>query len=120
MEDEEVFEWFDTFVDWLKELPQCDASILNISRVKDMNTAYKLIAESLRAACCDAKISCGYGELGDRIGYIEIEGKLIDLANLRYFTHATNLADNTEVYPLTNGRVRMALTFYRFLLPIKT
>lgn len=120
VEDEEVFEWFDAFVDWLKELPQCDTSILNISRVKDMNTAYKLISESLWAACCDAKVSCGYGELGSRIGYVEVEGKSIDLANLGYFAHAANLADNTEVYPLADDRVRMTLTFRKFLLPISS
>lgn len=119
MEDEEVFEWFDAFADWLKELPQCDTSILNISRVKDMNNAYRSITESLSAAGCEAKLTCGYGELSSRIGYIEVEGNSIDLANLGYFTHAASLADNTEVYPLASDKVRMTLTFRRFLLPLK-
>lgn len=118
VEDDEVFEWFDAFVDWLKELPVHETNMLNFRRVREMNNAYRFIVESLNAAGCDAKVSCGYGEFGDNIGYIEVEGDSIDFANLDYFSCAASLANNTEVYPLVNGKVRMALTFYKVIIPI--
>lgn len=117
-EDQDIFEWFDAFVDWMKELQDDETNLLNVSRVKDMNNAYKSIVESLRAEGCDAKVSCGYGELGSTHGYIQIEGRSIDLANLGNFVYASKLADNVEVYPLVNNKVRMAFTFHNFLRPI--
>lgn len=115
---EDDFEWFDAFVGWLKELPEHDVHMLNIERVRDMNRAYKSIVESLSAAECSAKVSCGYGELGSKSGCITVEGREINLTALGCFAYAASLADNTEVYPLENGNVRMAFAFHRFLIPI--
>lgn len=111
-------EEFDALVEYFKTFPRHETFVLNPSRMLDIRTSYALMTNAIREADCDAKITCGHGELGATYGYVEIEGKYIEIANMGCFLQVTNLATNAEVYPLTNGKVRMTFTFYDLLRPI--
>ena len=50
---------------------------------------------------------------------LNIEGKNLTFTNAEWFARAAEFASNTEVYPLTNGNVKMTLTFHGLVRPIE-
>ena len=106
---------FDAFVESLADLREDRVSVLNPNRVQAMQFSYAAIQKVLLESGCDAKVTCRQSELAPDVGVVEVEGKEIDLKNLAWFCRAAEFADATEVYPLTNGKVRMAFGFNRLL-----
>ena len=41
-----------------------------------------------------------------------------DFSNSEWFARSAEFADNTEIYPLENGKVRMTMTFHRLAIPV--
>lgn len=46
------------------------------------------------------------------MGYISVEGDNLHFDRMEWFCRIAEFADNTEIYPLTNGRIRMSFTFH--------
>ena len=46
------------------------------------------------------------------MGSITIEGANIDIEDIKALVQTLDFADNFDVYPLTNGKIRVSFGFY--------
>ncbi len=53
------------------------------------------------------------------MGSICLEGEDLIFLNCKHLARAIAFADNVDIYPLTNGRVRLAITFRGLTKPMK-
>lgn len=117
-EDKQVLADIDTLVEYLKTLPHHETFMLNPLRLHDVKQAYAAISKAIKQTGCKAKVTYGTGDGDADYGFVEVEGKLIEIKDTPLFVFAVNLASNTESYPLTNGNTRMTLTFHDVFVPI--
>lgn len=85
-------------------------AILDPVKMEQMKFAYAALQHL--AKCTNATISYELNEPFKTVGTITVEGKSLEFFNAEWFSRALEFASNTEVYPLTNGKVRMTLTFH--------
>lgn len=124
-EDEEELEAFDCLLNDIKMSigDSTTVFVVDPQRFEAMKFAYLSIKRALRESDCRAKVTCGQSELAPDVGSVDVEGKEIEvfgIRNLEWFCRAAEFANNTEVYPLKNGKVRLTLGFNRLLIPIST
>ncbi len=67
----------------------------------------------------DATVSYKLNEPFNTTGSVSIEGPVLEFNNSEWFARAAEFASNMEVYPLTNGNVRLTFTFHGLTKPIK-
>lgn len=118
--DEEVWEMIDNVVVTIGEAAMVDEakpSILNPIKIQQMQFAYGVLKYLTKET--DAKLTYLLNEPFKSMGSISIEGKSLSFTNSEWFARAAEFASNTEVYPLTNGKVRMTLTFHGLVRPIE-
>lgn len=118
--DEEVWEMMDNIVVTIGEAIEIDEekpAVLNPIKIQQMQFAYGVIKYLTRNA--DVKLSYALNEPFKSMGSISVEGKDLTFTNAEWFARACEFASNTEVYPLTNGNVRMTLTFHGLVRPIE-
>lgn len=118
-EFDECFDEFDAFVESLEGLREDSVSIMNFPKVQAMQFACKAIQKVLRESGCNARVICKQSDLAPDVGFVSVEGKEIDIRSMEWFCRAAEFADNTEVYPLKNGMIRMTFGFNRLLSPIE-
>lgn len=116
--NDEDFATIDALIECIKELPRHETFVINPIRIKQMRYASAIIKRCLRNADCNATVECKQQEFDSTTGVIRIEGVSIEIMGASDFATAIGLATNSEIYPLTNGHVKMALTFQDILLPI--
>lgn len=46
------------------------------------------------------------------MGCVQVEGTTIEFANTGSFARIAEFADNTDIYPLSNGKLRIVFIFY--------
>lgn len=85
-------------------------SILNPFRLAQIMRSYKIIKNHL--ADEEMELSYALHDAFASIGTIHIEARGMQFYSSAWFREALKYASNMEVYPLTNGKVRMALTFH--------
>lgn len=120
---EEDFETeeFDTCLDgllgYLAALPQETTKLLNLSR-------YRLLLEAaakLRTLLIDTEeegqIDIDVDQMFN-LGSVKVELDMLTVLDPKAFAELVAPADNFEVYPLTNGRVRFCITFQSVLKTI--
>lgn len=73
------------------------------------HTLYRLTDE-------DAEITCGSVPLSPDSVFIRVEADDLVFRDAPSISAAIQTADAVDFYPLTNGRIRMELTFHRMLL----
>ena len=118
--DEEVWEMLDNVVVTVGEAIAIDESkpaILNPIKVQQMQFAYSVLKYLTKGV--DAQLSYKMCEPYKSMGSISVEGANLTFANSEWFARAAEFASNTEIYPLTNGKVRMTLTFHGLVRPIE-
>lgn len=118
--DEEVWEMLDNVVAAIGEAIAVDESktaVLNPIKIQQMQFAYGVIEYLTKNT--DAKLSYALNEPFKSMGSITIEGNILTFTNSEWFARACEFANNTEVYPLANGEVRMTLTFHGLVCPIE-
>jgi hypothetical protein len=49
-----------------------------------------------------------------------MEGDALEFSDCKRLGRAIEFADNVEIFPLIDGKVKMALTFHGLTAPIKT
>lgn len=108
----------DALIEYLKSLPCHSTYILNTLRVQEVQFAYAVIAKLLKDIGSDARIECKQHEFNANVAVIRVECDALEFATTKNFSRATELATNLEIYPLTNGYIRMTLTFHGLLIPI--
>lgn len=67
----------------------------------------------------DATVSYKLNEPFTTVGSVSIEGPVLEINNPEWFARAAEFASNMEVYPLTNGNVRLTFTFHGLTKPIQ-
>lgn len=115
LDDNEIFDAFDAFVESLATLRENSVSILNYPKVQAMRFSYEAIQKVLRETGCSATVICKQSELAPDVGVVTVEGNEIDMRNMEWFCRAAEFADNTEVYPLKDNKIRMTFGFNRLL-----
>ena len=118
-ENPEAMEELDALVEFLKSLPRPEVSILNQKRAKEMEFAYQAILKAVDLTSPGATIKCDQSEFAPDVGRITIEGACIEIRDSVWFQRAASFSDNSEVYPLVNGKVRLTLGFNRMTIPIR-
>ncbi len=99
-------------------LDESRPSVVDPERYSQMNEAYRI----LRALTQDVRglhLTYELNKPFPSTGSITLEGKMIWVRGSKWFLKAAKLADNFEVYPLTNGRVRMSFCFNDLTTPIQ-
>lgn len=88
--------------------------------VPDKLYQFRLVHEAFKAMThgTDAKVTYALHEPFRSMGSVFVEGRDLCFADTGLFARVLQLADNVEVYPLTNGEVRMAATFHDIVKPI--
>lgn len=117
--DEEVWAMLDNVVVTVGEAIIADESkpaIIDPIKVQQMQFAYGVLKYLTKNT--DAKLSYALHEPFKSMGSISVEGKNLAFTNAEWFSRAAEFASNTEVYPLTNGKVRMTLTFHGLVRPV--
>lgn len=118
--DEEVWEMLDNVIVTVGEAIITDEekpAVLNPIKIQQMQFAYGVIKYLTKNT--DAKLSYVLNEPFKSMGSITVEGQNLAFANSEWFARACEFASNTEIYPLTNGHVRMTLTFHGLVRPIE-
>lgn len=93
------------------------ASIVNPNRLKQITLSYNALKYLTQKM--DVKVSYMLHEPFQSVGCVSIEGKDISFCNTKLFVKICRLASNVDVYPLTNGNVKMDLTFHKLTEPIE-
>lgn len=118
--DEEVWEMLDNTVVTVGEAIAVDenkSAVLNPIKIQQMQFAYGVLKYLTKDA--NASVSYKLNEPYRSMGSISIEGANLRFTNAEWFARAAEFASNTEIYPLSNGKVRMTLTFHGLVRPIE-
>lgn len=118
--DEEVWAMLDNVVVTVGEAIAVDENkpaVLNPIKIQQMQFSYGVIKYLTQNT--DAKMSYALNEPFKSMGSISVEGKNLAFTNSEWFARACEFASNTEVYPLTNGKVRLTLTFHGLVRPVE-
>ena len=118
--DEEVWEMLDNVVVTVGEAVMVDESkpaVLNPIKIQQMQFAYGVLKYLTKGT--GAKLTYALNEPFKSMGSISVEGKNLTFTNAEWSARAAEFASNTEVYPLTNGNVKMTLTFHGLVRPIE-
>lgn len=118
--DEEVWAMLDNVVVTVGEAIIADESkpaVLNPIKIQQMQFAYGVLKYLTKGT--GAKLTYALNEPFKSMGSISVEGKNLTFTNAEWFARAAEFASNTEAYPLTNGNVKMTLTFHGLVRPIE-
>ena len=101
-------------MNFIEELPQATLKVLNLERYRMMmETAAKLTAV-LQENNPEGELTIDVNEKFN-LGYISAEIDCLTITSPVLFAELISKSDNFEVYPLTNGKVRLDITFQRIL-----
>lgn len=59
-----------------------------------------------------AKVTCALHKPFRSMGSVSVEANRLDIRDSGWFNKAAALANNMEIYPLTNGKFRLTFTFH--------
>lgn len=116
MTDEEALEQLDNLLECIRESREdgVEISLLNPLRTEMLRFSYYAVKRALRESGCEAKVTCKQIKVAPDMGAVSIEGKEVDIVGeeaTKWFHRAMEFADNAEVYPLVNGKIRFTLGF---------
>ena len=117
--EEEIMAEFDKFLEEIRPLIEAQESrpvMPNEKEMKKFFLSLNTLAYLIRGK--DIKLSYEVGEVFKSSGSITLEGSEFIFSNPGLFAKAASFADNMEVYPLTNGNVRMAFAFHSLNKPV--
>lgn len=106
------FKELDAFIEVLNSMPSKPRNnTLNLKRAKELWMAYKAITEIVLPISPDAKIEYGMHEDGTGSAVIRVEADEIIVEDIKTFISGVENASNFEIYPLTNGNIKMGILF---------
>lgn len=108
----------DALLDYINQLPKSTVKLLEVSRYQLlMETAaalQKLLAETIPEGSLTVEIDPDFN-----LGCISSELPELSVTNPQTFSVILKNADNCEIYPLTNGNLRLDITFQRILKSVR-
>lgn len=90
--------------------------IVNPLRLAEMKKAFYDIRRIVLPVSPDAIIECKIDEVYRVHGHIRIETDEIEVQDTKEFINAIRTSDGLEIYPTTNDKLRMALTYSNVLI----
>lgn len=112
-EARELDELIDSIGEWILEDEQ-KPGLLNPSRVKQMQFSYSVMERLTQES--EMQITYVMHEPFKSVGSIALEGDFLEFSDCKWLGRAIEFANNIEVYPLSNGRVRLVMTFHGLVL----
>ena len=120
MSDEEVDELLDSIVESIGEqLLEEDEQpkMLNFAqmdRIRFCHAVMKALTVNM-----DARVTYKLQKPFKSMGSVTVECKEFACNNALWFSRMAEFADNTEIYPLTDGNIRMTMTFHNLTVPVE-
>ena len=113
---------FDTVLEglmgFMKSLPESQVKMLNPSRYKLMLRTAAQLTDLLRKTVSDGELEINVDPTFN-LGSITVELDSLSVDEPLAFADVIYKADNFEIYPLTNGKIRLDVTFQSVLKTIK-
>ena len=113
---------FDTVLEglmgFMKSLPKSQVKMLNPSRYKLMLRTAAQLTDLLRKTVSDGELEINVDPTFN-LGSITVELDSLSVDEPLAFADVIYKADNFEIYPLTNGKIRLDVTFQSVLKTIK-
>lgn len=105
---------FDALVDYIKFLPKATVKMINRSRYRLLMRTAAQLTDILRKTEPEGELNI---EIDDalNLGSISVELDSLTVEEPLTFADMIYKADNFEVYPLTNGKIRLDVTFHGVL-----
>ena len=95
---------------------ESEPQVLNLPRMLQMVQAYKQLQ---CIACDDWKITTVVHKPVTSMGVICIEAEDLIFDRMTEINKVLANADNMEIYPLTNGNIRMTIAFHGITKPVE-
>lgn len=113
---------FDTVLEglmgFMKSLPESQVKMLNPSRYKLMLRTAAQLTDLLRKTVSEGELEI-HVDPTFNLGSITVELDSLSVDEPLAFADVIYKADNFEIYPLTNGKIRLDVTFQSVLKTIK-
>lgn len=101
----------EAFVNMFEGLEKEKFFMANPMRMKQYEFSYAMLLKSIKDIGKDVKITYDRSEHNRTVAWIRLEGKNITTTDIERFSRACEFANATDIYPLTNGNVRIEFTF---------
>ena len=92
-------------------------SVLNPYGIERIRFSCALLEKM--AKCADMKVSTALHEPFNSMGSICVEGNVLEFGDCKWLGRAIEFANNVEIFPVNDGKIRMVLTFHGLTAPIK-
>ena len=103
---------------FMKSMPKDQVKMLNPSRYKLMLRTAAQLTDLLRKTVSDGELEIDVDPTFN-LGSITVELDSLSVDEPLAFADVIYKADNFEIYPLTNGKIRLDVTFQSVLKTIK-
>lgn len=108
--NKKIYKDFDKLVEYLNSFAKTKEKKLNTDRYQQMALSAAQLHEILRVSNEGNKIEVD--TIDDfNIGSVSVELSELTVTNPTLFCKIISACDNFEIYPLTNGKIRLGLTF---------
>lgn len=105
---------FDALIDYLKSLPQATVKMIDLGNYSKLARSAVALQTLLQKQSDEGEITL---EILDEfnMGSVTVELPELQIYNPADFIKVISECDNFEVYPLTNGNMRLSVTFHGVL-----
>ena len=105
---------FDALIDYLKSLPQATVKMIDLGNYSKLARSAVALQTLLQKQSDEGEITL---EILDEfnMGSVTVELPELQIYNSTDFIKVISECDNFEVYPLTNGNMRLSVTFHGVL-----
>ena len=120
MTEEEIDKMLDDVVVSVGEMimeEESKTSIINPQRIREVLIAYNALKFLTKAT--SAKVTYKLHDEFQSVGTVSVIGKDVTFNHSKWFVKACQLASHIDVYPRTDNKVRLDLTFYGLTKPIE-
>lgn len=109
-EEEKYDNVLDALINYIQHLPKSTVKLLNPERYKLMMATAAQLIELLEKSYSEGELDIDI-DTTFNMGSISIELESLTISDPVAFANLIHTADNFEVYPLTNGNVRLSIAF---------
>ena len=104
----------DGLMNFIEELPQATLKVLNLEKYKTMLEVAANLTSVLQENNPEGELTIDVNEKFN-LGSISVELDSLTITSPTLFAELICRSDNFEIYPLTNGKVKLDITFQRIL-----
>lgn len=104
----------DEIVERLRGCKERQFLIINHMRLEQLNFCYQTMLYLTHGT--NATVSYDLDQPRMSVGEVAVEGDLLDFNDPERFARAAEFADNMDIYPLTNGKIRLSFGFNRLTM----